>query len=107
VSKEVIKYKRKDGVELSGTLYLPVGYDKEKRKMPLLIWAYPAEYKDKMDKAQNPNEFTFPSYGSFVYWVTKGYVVLDDAAFPIIGEGTTEPNDNFITQLVKKQRLML
>jgi hypothetical protein len=32
VSKEVIKYKRKDGVELSGTLYLPVGYDKTKRK---------------------------------------------------------------------------
>jgi hypothetical protein len=71
--------------------------------MPLLIWpAYPAEYKDKMDKAQNPNEFTFPSYGSFVYWVTKGYVVLDDAVFPIIGEGTTEPNDNFITQLVTR-----
>ncbi|MGZ9675188.1 prolyl oligopeptidase family serine peptidase [Flavobacterium sp. GNP001] len=104
VSKEVIKYKRKDGVELSGTLYLPVGYDKSKKeKMPLLIWAYPAEYKDKNSagqSTQNPNEFTFPSYGSFVYWVTKGYVVLDDAAFPIIGEGTTEPNDNFITQLV-------
>jgi dipeptidyl aminopeptidase/acylaminoacyl peptidase len=32
VSKEVIKYKRKDGVELSGTLYLPVGYDKAKKK---------------------------------------------------------------------------
>ncbi|MES2576328.1 MAG: prolyl oligopeptidase family serine peptidase [Bacteroidota bacterium] len=104
VSKEVIKYKRKDGVELSGTLYLPVGYDKAKKeKMPLLIWAYPAEYKDKNSagqSTQNPNEFTFPSYGSFVYWVTKGYVVLDDAAFPIIGEGTTEPNDNFMTQLV-------
>jgi hypothetical protein len=39
-------------------------------------------------------------YGSFVYWATKGYAVLDDASFPIIGEGTTEPNDNFITQLV-------
>ncbi|MES2543742.1 MAG: prolyl oligopeptidase family serine peptidase [Bacteroidota bacterium] len=104
VSKEVIKYKRKDGVELSGTLYLPVGYDKvKKEKMPLLIWAYPAEYKDKNSAGQsnqNPNEFTFPNYGSFVYWVTRGYVVLDDAAFPIIGEGTTEPNDNFITQLV-------
>jgi hypothetical protein len=34
-----------------------------------------------------------------VYWVTRGYVVLDDAPFPI-GEGTTEPNDNFISQLV-------
>lgn len=104
VHKEVIKYKRKDGVELSGTLYLPAGYDrKKKEKLPLLIWAYPAEYKDKNSAGQsnqNPNEFTFPYYGSFVYWVTRGYAVLDDAAFPIIGEGTTEPNDNFISQLV-------
>jgi dipeptidyl aminopeptidase/acylaminoacyl peptidase len=104
VSKEVIKYKRKDGVELSGTLYLPVGYDKvKKEKLPLLIWAYPSEFKDKSSagqSSQNSNEFTFPYYGSFVYWVTKGYVVLDDASFPIIGEGTTEPNDNFISQLV-------
>lgn len=104
VSKEVIQYKRKDGVALSGTLYLPAGYDKAKKeKLPLLIWAYPAEFKDKNSAGQNnqnPNEFTFPYYGSFVYWVTKGYVVLDDASFPIIGEGTTEPNDNFITQLV-------
>ena len=104
VSKEVIQYKRKDGVALSGTLYLPAGYDKvKKEKMPLLIWAYPTEYKDKNSAGQNnqnPNEFTFPYYGSFVYWVTKGYIVLDDASFPIIGEGTTEPNDNFITQLV-------
>ncbi|RXR32966.1 S9 family peptidase [Flavobacterium piscinae] len=104
VHKEVIKYKRKDGVELSGTLYLPVGYDKSKKeKKPLLIWAYPAEYKDKNSAGQsdkNPNEFTFPYYGSFVYWVTRGYVVLDDASFPIIGEGTTEPNDTFIEQLV-------
>ncbi len=104
VYKEVIKYKRKDGVELSGTLYLPVGYDRTKKeKLPLLIWAYPAEYKDKNSAGQNdknPNDFTFPNYGSFVYWVTKGYAVLDDAAFPIIGEGTTEPNDTFIPQLV-------
>jgi dipeptidyl aminopeptidase/acylaminoacyl peptidase len=104
VYKEVIKYKRKDGVDLSGTLYLPAGYDKTKKeKLPLLIWAYPAEFKDKNSAGQNdknPNEFTFPNYGSFVYWVTKGYAVLDDASFPIIGEGTTEPNDTFITQLV-------
>jgi dipeptidyl aminopeptidase/acylaminoacyl peptidase len=105
VYKEVIKYKRKDGVDLSGTLYLPEGYDRAKRteKLPLLIWAYPEEFKDKNSAGQNkqnPNEFTFPYYGSFVYWVTKGYAVLDDASFPIIGEGTTEPNDTFMTQLV-------
>ena len=104
VEKTVIKYKRKDGVDLTGTLYLPVGYDKvKKEKLPLLIWAYPTEYKDKNSAGQsdsNPNKFTIPYYGSFVYWVTKGYVVLDDAAFPIIGEGKTEPNDSFVSQLV-------
>ena len=35
-----------------------------------------------------------------VYWVTKGYVVLDDASFPIIGEGKEQPNDSFRKQLV-------
>jgi dipeptidyl aminopeptidase/acylaminoacyl peptidase len=105
VYKEVVKYTRKDGVALSGTLYLPENYDRiaKKDKLPLLIWAYPAEFKDKNSAGQNdknPNEFTFPSYGSFIYWVTKGYAVLDDASFPIIGEGTTEPNDTFISQLV-------
>lgn len=108
VEKEVIRYKREDGVELSGTLYLPVGYDKTKKeKCPLLIWAYPEEFKDKKSAGQNsknPNEFTFPNYGSFVFWVTKGYVVLDDASFPIIGEGDKEPNDNFIQQLVANGR---
>lgn len=105
VYKEVIKYKRKDGVDLSGTLYLPEGYDRTKKseKLPLLIWAYPEEFKDKSSAGQsdkNPNQFTYPSYGSFIYWVTKGYAVLDDASFPIIGEGTTEPNDTFMTQLI-------
>jgi len=104
VIKKVIKYKRDDGVELSGTLYLPIDYDTTKKeKMPLLIWAYPEEFKDKNSAGQsdkNPNQFTFPNYGSFIYWVTKGYVVLDDASFPIIGEGDKEPNDTFIEQLV-------
>jgi dipeptidyl aminopeptidase/acylaminoacyl peptidase len=104
VHKELVNYTRKDGVELSGTLYLPAGYDKTKKeKLPLLIWAYPREYKDKStagQSTQNPNDFTFPYYGSFVYWVTRGYAVLDDASFPIVGEDDTEPNDTFIEQLV-------
>ncbi|MBW8243846.1 prolyl oligopeptidase family serine peptidase [Muricauda oceani] len=104
VHKEVITYKRDDGLELSGTLYLPVGYDMEKKeKMPMILWAYPREYKDKNSASQNtsnPNEFTYPYWGSPIYWVTKGYVVLDDAAFPIIGEGDEQPNDTFRSQLV-------
>ncbi len=104
VHKEVITYKRDDGLELQGTLYLPVGYDMNKKeKKPMILWAYPREFKDKNSASQNttnPNEFIYPYYGSPIYWVTQGYVVLDDAAFPIVGEGDEEPNDTFRTQLV-------
>lgn len=104
VHKEVINYKREDGVNLSGTLYLPIGYDTTKKeKVPLIMWAYPREFKDKASAGQNtknPNEFTYPYYGSMIYWVTRGYAVLDDASFPIVGEGDSEPNDTFREQLV-------
>lgn len=104
IHKELIKYKREDGVELSATLYLPAGYDMEKKeKLPMIMWAYPKEFKDKVSAGQvtsSPNEFVYPYYGSPIAWVNRGYVVLDDAAFPIIGEGDTEPNDTFMKQLV-------
>lgn len=102
--KEVIKYKREDGVELSGVLYLPPGYDMEKKeKLPMIMWAYPVEYKDKNSGGQitsSPYEFTYVYYGSPVFWLTRGYAILDDAAFPIVGEGDEEPNDSFRKQLV-------
>ncbi len=108
VHKEVISYTRADGLALSGTLYLPVGYDRRSgEKLPMILWAYPREYKDKQSAAQltsNPNEFTYPYWGSPVYWVTRGYAVLDGAAFPIIGEGAQQPNDTFRTQLVANAR---
>lgn len=104
IYKEVIKYKRPDGVELTATLYLPAGYDMQKKeKLPMVMWAYPTEYKDKSSAGQNttnPNEFIYPHYGSPIYWVTRGYAILDNAAFPIVGEGDEEPNDTFIEQLV-------
>lgn len=104
VKKQTIIYKRDDGLELSGILYLPLDYVEEKKeKRPMILWAYPREFKDRKSASQttkNSNEFTYPYYGSMIYWVTKGYVVLDDASFPIIGEGKEQPNDSFRKQLV-------
>ncbi|MCL6217395.1 alpha/beta hydrolase family protein [Zunongwangia pacifica] len=104
VSKEVITYKREDGLELNATLYLPAGYNKENPEaLPMIMWAYPREFKDKNSASQNTsnaNDFTYPYYGSPIYWVNRGYAILDDAAFPIIGEGDEEPNDTFRKQLV-------
>ena len=66
VRKQVINYKRYDSLDLSGTLYLPVGYDvNKKEKVPLILWAYPREYKDKSSAGQstaNPNKFTLSPY---------------------------------------------
>ena len=103
VSKEKISYKRADGVDLTATLYLPKGYDAAKDgPLPVLIWAYPREYKSASDAAQvrgSKYTFTSVSYGGPVFWATQGYAVLDNAEMPIVGEGSKEPNDNFIPQL--------
>lgn len=102
VHKEVVHYQREDGLPLSGVLYLPTNYEKGK-KYPMVMWAYPREYKDRKSASQstaNANQFTNPSYGSPLFWIARGYVVLNNAAFPIIGEGNTEPNDSFRKQLV-------
>jgi dipeptidyl aminopeptidase/acylaminoacyl peptidase len=104
VSKELVKYKRKDGIDLSFTLYLPVGYNKVKDgPLPTLLWAYPREFNDAAAAGQvsgSPFTFTRVSPASALVYVTQGYAVLMDAAFPIVGVAGKEPNDNFIEQLV-------
>lgn len=104
VTKEKIQYKRADGVTLTGDLYLPKGYNKERDgKLPVLIWAYPAEYNSAADAAQvrgSEHRFTFLSGGSPVFYVTQGYAVLNNAEMPIVASTENEkPNDNFIEQL--------
>lgn len=103
VFKEKIRYKRGDGVELTGNLYLPENFKIGKDKpLPLLIWAYPREYKSASDAAQIRGSafmFTRLNWGSPIYWVTQGYAILDNAEMPIVGEGKSEPNDHFIPQL--------
>jgi dipeptidyl aminopeptidase/acylaminoacyl peptidase len=104
VSKELIRYERKDGVPLTGTLYLPPNYDKEKDgPLPVLLWAYPREYKSNKAAGQvsgSPHRFTRVSWASPTLWVMRGYAVLDGAAMPIVGQGDEEPNDKFREQLV-------
>ncbi len=108
IHKEVIEYKRDDGLSLSGMLYLPLDYNQDKKeKRPMILWAYPREYKDQASAAQktsNPNKFTYPYYGSPIYWVTRGYVVLDKATFPIVGESKDQPNDSFREQLISNAK---
>jgi dipeptidyl aminopeptidase/acylaminoacyl peptidase len=104
VTKEKIRYKRADGVDLTGDLYLPKGYNKAKDgKLPVFIWAYPAEYNSAADAAQirgSEHKFTLLNWGSAIFYVTQGYAVLNNAEMPIVATSKDKkPNDNFIEQL--------
>ena len=104
VTKQKIKYKRADGVDLTGDLYLPKGYNKEKDgPLPVLIWAYPREFNNAADAAQirgSKDRFTGISWGSPVFYVTQGFAVLDNAEMPVVSTDISKkPNDNFLEQL--------
>jgi dipeptidyl aminopeptidase/acylaminoacyl peptidase len=104
IKKQLITYPRKDGLNLSAVLYTPEGYDPARDgRLPVLMWAYPREYKSAADAAQvRGSKYTFTrlSWGSPLYWVTRGYAIMDQTEMPIVGEGDLEPNDFFIEQLV-------
>ena len=104
IKKQLITYPRKDGLNLSAVLYTPEGYDPSRDgRLPVLMWAYPREYKSAADAAQvRGSKYTFTrlSWGSPLYWVTRGYAIMDQTEMPIVGEGELEPNDFFIEQLV-------
>lgn len=88
VSKQKIKYKRADGLDLTATVYLPAGYDKAKDgPLPVLMWAYPREYKSKAEASQvrgSQYMFTNINYGSPVYWVLRGFCIMENVEMPIV-----------------------
>jgi dipeptidyl aminopeptidase/acylaminoacyl peptidase len=103
-TKELIRYKRADGLDLTATLYLPPGYDAARDgRLPVLLWAYPEEFKSAAAAAQvsgSPYKFIRPSPMSPLPWLVRGFAIIDDPSIPIIGEGKAEPNDTYIEQLV-------
>jgi dipeptidyl aminopeptidase/acylaminoacyl peptidase len=101
VEKQFITYERKDGVKLSGTLYLPPGYKKGER-LPLVMWAYPREFTDTDTASQvsgSAYRFTRVSGISHLFLLTQGYAILDNPTMPIVGAGETA-NDTYVDQLV-------
>jgi dipeptidyl aminopeptidase/acylaminoacyl peptidase len=104
IDKEQIRYTRQDGVELTATLMLPPAYDAARDgPLPLLMWAYPQEFKSAGAASQttgSPYRFNAVSYWGPAAFLAMGYAVLDNPSFPIVGSGEEEPNDTYLQQLV-------
>lgn len=101
IQKRLVKYKRPDGVDLSFTLYLPPDY-KEGERRPALVWAYPMEFTDPATAGQvsgSTQSFSTLAGISHLFMLLKGYVILDDATMPVVGNPETV-NNTFLEQVV-------
>jgi len=100
VRRELVTYTRADGVQLSGTLYYPTGYQ-DGQKVPVVFWIYPSEFASADAAGQvrgSPNRFVLPSGASHLFLLTQGYAVLDNPALPVVGGDTA--NNSYVEQTV-------
>jgi dipeptidyl aminopeptidase/acylaminoacyl peptidase len=99
IKKQLVSYKRSDGVPLSFTLYLPANY-KPGTKLPTLIWAYPYEFSDADTAGQvtGHEAQAFPELNYHQLVTLNGYALLDNAAMPIVGDPDTV-NNTYIEQI--------
>ena len=100
---EKVSYERADGVKLSGDLHTPRDFEPGRDEaLPILLWAYPQEYKDANNAGQvttSPHQFTRISPLAPLPFLAAGFAVFDDFSMPIVGEGDEEPNETFIEQV--------
>lgn len=101
ITNKIVRYHRKDSIELSFQLLLPPGY-KEGTKLPTVVYAYPLEYSGANVAGQvrgSSNRFLRIYGASHLYFLMRGYAVLDNTSMPMVGDPETV-YDSFIPQLV-------
>jgi dipeptidyl aminopeptidase/acylaminoacyl peptidase len=104
MDKRLLKYDRGDGVQLTGMLHLPPGYDPARDgRLPVVIWAYPLDYGDAATAGQvrgTTERFTRLMASDPVWFVLRGYAVLQGATMPVIGDPETM-NDSYVEQITR------
>jgi dipeptidyl aminopeptidase/acylaminoacyl peptidase len=101
ITKQLVTYKRADGIQLSFTLYLPANH-KEGERLPTIVWAYPLEFNDADTAGQvSGSQYRFTTIGgiSHLFLLTQGYAVLDNATMPVVGDPETM-NNTYVEQVV-------
>jgi dipeptidyl aminopeptidase/acylaminoacyl peptidase len=102
MDKRLLSYDRGDGVRLTGWLHLPPGYDQVRDgPLPLVVWAYPLDYGDAATAGQvrgTTERFTRLTASDPIWFVLRGYAVLQGATMPVIGDPETM-NDSYVEQI--------
>jgi dipeptidyl aminopeptidase/acylaminoacyl peptidase len=101
IRKQLVRYKRADGVDLSFTLYLPPDY-KEGTRLPAVVWAYPLDYADPQMAGQvagSTQRFTILGWPLQLFFLLDGYAVVDNPSLPVVGDAN-KMYDTYMEQLV-------
>ncbi|MDG6719291.1 prolyl oligopeptidase family serine peptidase, partial [Staphylococcus aureus] len=98
IKKQLVTYKRADGVDLSFTLYTPPGY-KEGQRVPAILYAYPADFANAAQAGQvSGSQQTFTRLQPYRLMLLAGYAIIDNASFPIVGD-PKNAYDTYLEQL--------
>ena len=105
VVRRLVTYKRGDGLDLSFKLYLPPGRE-EGEKLPAVLYAYPLDYTDPGTAGQmggSPRRFARFGRSSQMYFLLRGYAVLDEVQMPVVGDAR-RMYDHYLEQLLADAR---
>ena len=108
IRRELVKFKRADGVELSFWLYTPPDQKPGERR-PALVWAYPLEFTDGSTAGQvagSASRFVSFASTSPLMLALDGYPVLMDATMPVVGDPKTV-NDSFVEQITANAKAII
>ena len=103
IRQRLVKYTRKDGTPLSFRLLTPPGY-KEGTRIPAILYAYPLDYASASTAGQiSGSEREFMRLGNYRLLLLSGYAIIDNAAFPIVGD-PKKAYDTYLEQLAEDAR---
>lgn len=108
IKRELVKFKRGDGVEMSFWMYLPPDYKTGERR-PTFVWAYPLEFTDASTAGQvSGSASRFNTFGGSnpLMLLMDGYVVLMDATMPVVGDPKVV-NDSFVEQITANAKAII
>ena len=94
-----MKYKREDGTtSRSRSTRRPA--TRRARGCPTILYAYPLDYADPSKAGQvSGSEQTFTRLRQYRLLLLAGYAIIDNAAFPIVGD-PQKAYDTYLEQLV-------
>jgi dipeptidyl aminopeptidase/acylaminoacyl peptidase len=103
IKKQLVRYKRADGLDLSFTLYTPPGYREGRASRRSSTPIRSTSPKRRWRAQVSGSQHTFTRLRQYRLLLLAGYAIIDNLVFPIIGD-PKKAYDTYLEQLVADAR---